>query len=68
MNTETMLVRDVYGKTSHVSRADYESGRTQLRLYTATGKMLSDYYQEMNWHGKATTLHRDNIAPHGAQR
>lgn len=59
---ETLKVKDVYGATCYISREDYERGRVQLRLYTSTGKRLSDHYEAMNWKGRATTLHRDNIA------
>lgn len=57
-----MVVRDVYGDVHRVSREDYERGRVQLRLYTRTGKRLSEYYAAMGWGGRATTLHRDNVA------
>ena len=63
MTEQTMKVRTVYGDVFTVSREHYDRGRTQLALYTANGKRrLSDYYAQMNWCDKPTTLHRDNIA------
>lgn len=57
-----LKVRTVYGDTLRVSREQYDAGRVQLSIYTATGRKLADYYAQMNWWGKSTTLHRENIA------
>ena len=56
-----MRVRTVAGETLIVSREHYDRGKTQLPIFTATGQRLSDYHERMGWHGKATTLHRENI-------
>ena len=62
MTAETIRVRTVRGDVLAVSRAQYEAGRTQLSIYTATGKRLCDYYETMRWGRRPTTLHRANIA------
>jgi ABC-type lipoprotein export system ATPase subunit len=65
MSREQMTVKTVYGDTVIIDREHYESGRTQIPMFTKNGKMrLCDYYEIMGWSGKgkSTTLHRDNIA------
>ena len=56
-----LKVRTVYGHTLLVSREHYESERTQLAMYTSTGRRLSDHYASMGWASKPCTLHRANI-------
>ena len=62
MAEQTMKVRTVNGDVLTVSREHYDLGRTQLAIYTKSGRRLSDYFERMGWHGNATTLHRNNIA------
>ena len=62
---KTVTVVDVYGREHLVDRSILEAGiRTQIPLYTKSGKRLCDYYAEMGWsgRGKSTTIHRQNIA------
>lgn len=62
---DTMRVIDVYGEQHVISRSGYDSGRTQIALYTKNGKRkLSEYYEAMGWsaRGRCTTIHRQNIA------
>jgi hypothetical protein len=59
-------ITTVYGDTRIVSAADLANPkRTQLPLYTTTGKKISDHYHRMNWPSKAlfATIHRENIVP-----
>lgn len=62
MNPETMRVRTVTGEVLTVSREHYDRGKTQIPIFTKTGKRLSDHHERMGWRWKPSTLHRGNIA------
>ena len=62
MTYATLRVLDVYGNVHVVSRQHFEAGKVQIPLFTKSGMRLSEYHALMNWHGKPTTIHRENIA------
>jgi len=59
---DLIRVRDVYGDEHRIRRADFDGQRTQIPLYTATGRKFCDHFEAMGWKGRATTIHRENIA------
>lgn len=56
-----MKVKDVYGDTHYVARADFDGPRVQITLRTSSGMKLGDYHERMGWKDKPTTIHRANI-------
>ena len=53
-----VTIRDVYGRQARINRADYDSGRIQLRLYTKKNTP----YEFVRGLRESISIHRDNIA------
>ena len=65
MNAPLLKVRTVHGAVRYISAVDFHNPtRTQLPIYTSTGKPKSYHNSAMGWSNSAipTTIHRGNIA------
>lgn len=60
---ELVYVRTVFGGLVRVARADLDSSRKYLPMYTTTGIRFSDWIERLKWKapGKCTAIHRENI-------
>jgi len=65
MKNELLTVKDVYGRTCHIAKRDYENpNRTQLVFYTILGNKFCDTQRGIQdfKRGGCISIHRENIA------